>query len=121
MARADIKMPEEFLLKMSRLGSNFDTVAEAVLEAGGEVVLSKTKSTLAAVVGSGTKYESRSTGELEASLGLSPVMSDRNGNHNIKLGFAEPRRDGTSNAKSAAKKECQAVMQQKFEEEVKKI
>jgi len=143
LAKVDIKMPEEFLLKMSRLGSNFDKVAESVLEAGGDVVLQKTRATLSSVVGSGTKYESRSTGELESSLGLSPVKADKNGNHNIKLGFAEPRRDGTSNAKlanileygkhgqpakpflkpakSASKKECQSAMQRKFEEEVKKI
>ena len=62
MAKVDIKMPEDFLLKMSRLGSNFDAVAESVLEAGGDVVLQKTRATLSSVVGSGTKYESRSTG-----------------------------------------------------------
>ena len=101
MARVDIKMPDEFLERMSRLGSDFDSVAETVLEAGGEVVLDKVKSNLSSVVGSGTKYESRSTGKLEASLGLSPVKTDRDGNHNIKLGFAEPRSDGTSNAKLA--------------------
>ena len=39
MAKADIKMPEDFLLKISRLGSNMDSIAETVLEAGGEVVL----------------------------------------------------------------------------------
>lgn len=143
MAKVDIKMPDEFLERMSRLGSNFDSVAESVLEAGGDVVLQKTRATLSSVVGSGTKYESRSTGELEASLGLSPVKTDRDGNHNIKLGFAEPRSDGTSNAKlanileygkhgqpakpflkpakSTSKKECQAAMQQKFEEDVKKL
>ena len=49
MAKADIKMPEDFLLKISQLGSNFDAVAESVLEAGGEVVLAKVKSSLAGV------------------------------------------------------------------------
>ena len=142
MAKVDIKMPDEFLERLSRLGKDFDAVAERVLEAGGEVVLSKTKSTLAAVVGSGTKYDSRSTGELESALGLSPVKSDKNGNHNIKLGFAEPRRDGGSNAKlanileygkhgqpakpflkparTASKSAAITAMQKKFEEEVEK-
>ena len=73
MAKVDIKMPDEFLERMSRLGKDFDTVAESVLEAGGEVVLQKVQSNLSAVVGSGTKYESRSTGELESALGLTPV------------------------------------------------
>ena len=143
MARVDVKMPDEFLEKMSRLGSNFDSIAETVLEAGGEVVLEKTKSNLASVIGSGTKYDSRSTGELESSLGLTGVKMDRNGNFNIKVGFSEPRRDGGSNAqlaniieygksgqpakpflkpaKSASKKQCIETMKQAFETEVEKL
>ena len=39
MAKADIKFPDTFLEQLSRLGSQFDSVAESVLEAGGEVVL----------------------------------------------------------------------------------
>lgn len=41
MAKADFKLPDEFLLKISRLGSDFDSVADSVLQAGGEVVLDK--------------------------------------------------------------------------------
>lgn len=143
MARVDVKMPDEFLERMSRLGSNFDSIAETVLEAGGEVVLEKTKSNLASVIDSGTKYDSRSTGELESSLGLTGVKMDRNGNFNIKVGFSEPRRDGGSNAqlaniieygksgqpakpflkpaKSASKKQCIEAMKQAFETEVEKL
>ena len=143
MARVDVKMPDEFLERMSRLGSSFDSIAETVLEAGGEVVLEKTKSNLASVIGNGTKYDSRSTGELESSLGLTGVKMDRNGNYNIKVGFSEPRRDGGSNAqlaniieygksgqpakpflkpaKSASKKQCIEAMKQAFETEVEKL
>ena len=46
MAKADIKMPEDFLMKLSRLGSNMDGIAETVLEAGGEVVLEKVRGNL---------------------------------------------------------------------------
>ena len=99
MAKAQMMMPEEFLRKLSTLGSKTDEISEKVLEAGGEVVLSKVKSNLSAVIGSGTAFDSRSTGELERSLGLSPVKVDKNGNHDIKIGFAEPRSDGDSNAK----------------------
>ena len=142
MAKVDIKMPEEFLQKLSRLGSDFDEVAESVLEAGGEVVLSRVKGNLAGVVGQGTKYDSRSTGELEASLGLSPAKLNRDGNHDVKIGFVEPRKDGGSNAKLAnileygrhgqpakpflkpaktqSKSAAISAMQQKFEEEVEK-
>ena len=72
MARVDVKMPDEFLEHV-RLGSNFDSIAETVLQAGGEVVLAKTQSNLSSVIGSSTKYDSRATGELESSLGLTSV------------------------------------------------
>ena len=143
LAKVDIKMPDEFLLKVSKLGSDFDPVAEKVLKAGGEVVFKRTKNNLSAVIGKGTKHESRSTGELEKALGVTSVRLDRNGNHNIKIGFSEPRSDGESNAKianileygkhgqpakpflkparSASKSECISVMKNTFEEEVKKL
>ncbi len=101
MAKAQIKMPEEFLLKVSRLADQTDVIIPKVLEAGGEVVLSKVKSNLSSVVGSSTKEKSRSTGELERSLGLSPAKQNRDGNWDVKIGFAEPRSDGDSNAKIA--------------------
>ena len=101
MAKAQVKMPEEYLLRLSRLGSRTDSIAQKVLQAGGEVALAKVKSNLTAVVGTGTKTESRSTGELVRSLGLTPVKVDKNGNHDIKVGFSEPRSDGDSNAKIA--------------------
>lgn len=101
MAKATMQMPEEFLLKVSRLAERTDEIMPKVLQAGGEVVLARAKSNLRAVVGSRTKHKSRSTGELASSLGLSPAKLDRNGNYNVKIGFAEPRRDGGSNAKLA--------------------
>ena len=101
MAKAEMKMPEDFLQKISRLGDKTDEIIPKVLEAGGKVVLDKVKSNLSSVVGKNTKIESRSTGELESALGLSPTLMDRNGNFNVKVGFSEPRRDGGSNAKIA--------------------
>lgn len=143
MAKVDVKLPEDFLLKLSRLGNKTDEICEKALEAGGEVVLAKVKENLSSVIGSGTKYDSRSTGELEQSLGLSPVKQDRDGNHNIKIGFSEPRSDGGSNAKianiieygkhgqpakpflkparSSSRKACVSAMQQTLEEEVSKL
>ncbi len=52
MAKVEVKMPEEFLLKLSRLGERTDEIIPKVLEAGGEVVLSKVKSNLQSVIGS---------------------------------------------------------------------
>lgn len=101
MAKVDIKMPDEFLIKVSKLAKKTDEIIPKVLEAGAEVVFTKVKSSLEAVVGKGTKYESRSTGELVEALGFSPALQDRDGNYNIKIGFSEPRQDGGSNAKIA--------------------
>ena len=143
MAKACVKLPEEYLQKLSKLGDITDEICEKMLKAGGEVVLSKVKSNLSSVVGSGTKYKSRSTGELEGALGLSEVRLDRNGNYNIKVGFAESRKDGSSNAKlaniieygksgqvakpfmkpakSASKNQCIEIMKATFEKEVNNI
>ena len=101
MAKADIKMPDEFLEKLAHLAKDEDGVAERVLSAGAEVGEARVRSNLSGVIGRGTKEESRSTGQLLASLGTSSVKLDRDGNHNVKVGFAEPRRDGDSNAKIA--------------------
>ena len=143
MAKCTVKMPDELLEKLSRLGAESDAIAERVLEAGAEVVVSKVKSNLSAVIGSGVKFDSRTTGELERSLGVSPVKVDKNGNSNIKIGFTEPRSDGESNAKiatiieygksgqpakpflkpakSATKTACMNAMKQKLEQEVNNI
>jgi HK97 gp10 family phage protein len=91
MAKVNIKMPEDFLLKLSRLAEKTDEIIPKVLEAGGEVVEAKVKSNLQAVIGNELKKESRSTGELVSSLGISPALIDRNGNYNVKIGFTEPR------------------------------
>jgi len=99
MAKITIKMPDDFLLKISQLAGKSDEIIPKVLEAGGEVVLEKVKSNLSAVIGSETKLKSRSTGELEAALGVSPVKQDSVGNYNLKIGFSEPRSGGESNAK----------------------
>lgn len=143
MAKAYMKLPDDFLEKISRLGNKTDEICEKMLKAGGEVVLARAKSNLSSVIGSGTKYKSRSTGELENALGLSEVRLDKNGNYNIKIGFAETRKDGSSNAKlaniieygksgqvakpfmkpakSSSKSKCIEVMKSTFDKEVNNI
>ena len=68
MAKCEVVLPEEFLLKLSKLGPKTDEIAQKALQAGGKVVLEKVRDNLAEVVGKGE--HSRSTGELQASLGL---------------------------------------------------
>lgn len=145
-----MKMPEDFLLKVSRLNEKTDEILPKVLEAGGQVVLERVKSNLSAIVGKGTKVPSRSTGELESALGISPAKPKRDGSGwDIKVGFAEPRSatrspgDGNSNAKIAnileygrhgqppkpflkpaktqSRKACVETMKSKLDEEVRKI
>ena len=92
MAKAEFKMPDDFMAKISRLEERTDEIIPKVLEAGGEVVLDRMRSNLSAVL------SGESTGELEQALGVSPAKLDKNGNYNVKVGFDEPRRDGSSNA-----------------------
>lgn len=141
MAKASFKMPEDFLLKVSKLNDKTDEILPKVLDAGGEVMAKRVKRNLQGVIGKGGKYPSRSTGELLGALGVSPALMDRRGNYNVKVGFSEPRSDGDSNAKianileygksgqspkpflkpakSAGKKECIEAMKEKLEEEIK--
>jgi hypothetical protein len=98
---------------------------------------------LESVIGANTKTESKSTGQLASALGVSQPRVNRDGNHDVKVGFAEPRRNGESNAKianileygksgqppkpflkpakSASKSECIDAMKRVFEEEVEKL
>ncbi len=140
MAKAAYKLPEDFLMKVSRLAERTDEILPRVLQAGGEVVEAKVKSNLQAVIGSSTKEESRSTGELVGALGVSVARQDKNGDFNVKVGFSEPRSDGKANAmiagvleygkhgqpakpflkpaKSASKNACIEAMKAKLESEV---
>ena len=143
MAKATMMLPDEFLERLSKLGDQTETITKKVLQAGGEVALSRVRDSLHSVVGKDLKSESRSTGQLESALGVSRPRVDRKGNYNVKIGFAENRSDGESNAKIAnileygkhgqpakpflarakrgLKKPCEAAMKKKFEEEVNKI
>lgn len=143
MAKATMQMPEEFLLKISRLGEKTDEIIPEVLKAGADVVEKKVRSNLSVVIGKDTKRKSQSTGQLLAALGTSPAKQDNDGNFNVKIGFAENRTDGVSNAKianileygrhgqtakpflkpaeSATKKSCESAMTAKLEEKLRKI
>ena len=143
MAKVQMMMPDDFLEKLSKLGDKTEDITKKVLKAGGEVALSRVRESLSSVVGKDLKSEPRSTGQLESALGVSPAMVDRKGNYNVKIGFAENRSDGESNAKIAniieygkhgqparpflarakrqSKKPCEAAMKEKFEEELKKL
>lgn len=143
MARVSFKMPEDFLLKISTLEDKTDEIIPVVLKEGGDVVAEKVKQNLQAVIGKDIKHDSRSTGELIEALGVTPAGIDKNGNHNVKVGFDEPRKDGDSNAKianiieygksgqpakpflkpakSSSRKVCIETMKRKLDEEISKL
>ena len=78
-----------------------------------------------------------------SALGVSPAKIDREGNYNVKVGFAEPRSDGRSNAmianvleygksgqpakpflkpaQTSSRKACTSAMIRKLEEAVEKL
>lgn len=91
MAKCEMKLPDDILLSLSKLGDKLDTAAPKALEAGGKVVLRQMQQNLRAVVGKDTKYPSRSKGDLEQSLGITPALQDRNGNWNIRVGVGDSK------------------------------
>lgn len=144
MAKVDMKMPEDFLEKISKLNDRFDEIAPKVLEAGAEPVIAKARSNLSEVIGKGTKYKSRSTGELMASLGVTPAKQNRDGNWDIKVGIGNSKDSkGVSNAlkamvieygksgqpakpwlkrtRSSSRKDCINEMKAKFEKEFESL
>jgi HK97 gp10 family phage protein len=82
------EMDKEFVRKINSLGEKTGEISEKCLKAGGEIILKAVRRNLKAVVGK----SGRSTGELDNSLGITPVKKDKNGVYNLKIGFNEPRR-----------------------------
>lgn len=101
MAKMTAKLPDDLIRKISSLGEKTDDICEHALKEGAAVTEKKIRDNLKSVIGKNTKVESRSTGELLSALGVTPVGIDKNGNYDIKIGFNEPRKDGSSNAKIA--------------------
>lgn len=144
MAKAGYKMPEEFLENLAKLGSQFDEIVPEVLAAGAEPVLEKFKSNLSSSIGRDTKYESKSTGELIESVGVTPAMQDDNGDWDVRVGIGDSKDSkGVSNAlkasvleygksgqkpkpwlkpaKRSSRKKCINAMKEKFEDRINNI
>ena len=87
-----IQFDDDFSKKLAALGSHTDEILEKAMSAGAEAALPIVRAELQGAIGGDTKVQSRSTGELVDSLGISPVMVDNKGITNVKIGFSEPRR-----------------------------
>jgi hypothetical protein len=99
MALLTTKLPKKFEEQLMHLDRDLQRViVPKVLEAGAPPVLNAIRAKLASVVGVGTKYPSRSYGDLEKALGITTVKPTYEGGHDIKIGFAEPHPGGKANA-----------------------
>lgn len=143
MATVTIKLPDEFMNQLSEFDSRLEDIFTKSLEAGAEIAEKQAKANLKAVIGSGTKLPSESTGQLLGALGTSPVKRSSLGGFDIRVGFAEPRKDGGSNemvaniieygkkgqaakpfmkpAEDATKSKVKAKMEETFKAEAEKI
>lgn len=139
MAKVTIKLGEKFMNQITQAADNVDRAIPKALEAGGKVVKERMESNLRSAIGRSLKRESRSTGKLLGSLGVSPVKVGDGGDFDVKVGFAEGR-GSVSNAmlanileygkqgqpakpflaptKSKARKPCMAAMEQTLKEEL---
>lgn len=98
MARVQIRLPNAFIDSLDAASRVLETSADEVLEAGAAVVEPRMRANLTSAIGRATRQPSRSTGQLLAALGTSSVKVNNKGDYNIKVGFAENRRDGRANA-----------------------
>jgi HK97 gp10 family phage protein len=135
MAKCTINAGNEFAEKFSLLGSKTDEIIPRVLDAGGDIVLERVRENLNAVL------SGESSGELAHSLGKSPAKLSRDSDsYDLKVGFAENRTDGKSNAmlanilefgrvnqppkpflkptKRQSQAACEEAMKQKLESEI---
>ncbi|USR79879.1 HK97-gp10 family putative phage morphogenesis protein [Arcanobacterium pinnipediorum] len=98
MAKMQIRLPNAFIDSLDAASRVLEASADEVLQAGAAVVESRMRANLTGAIGRATKHTSRSTGQLLSALGTTSVKANSQGDHNIKVGFAENRRDGRSNA-----------------------
>ena len=96
MARAEIEVPDELIRQMNRLEKDMDDIISGTLKDGAIVAEDMMRESLRNKVS-----QEHRDGELVQALGTTKVLKNRNGELNIKIGFAENRSDGGINAKIA--------------------
>lgn len=92
-----ITFDDDLQKKLQKLGRETDEIVGKAMEAGAKAALPAVRECLQSSIGNGTKYKSRSTGELVDSLGTTPAKVDSEGNTNVKIGFNEPRKRKAGN------------------------
>lgn len=116
MAKLTVMLPDDFLLKISKIEQNADEIVSTALQEGAKVYKEAMQQELDRVIGHGTKSESRSTGELQHSLGVTPTKIDANGLLNVRIGFNEPRKNQTADAHTAHKRRGRSKKSRSYKE-----
>lgn len=108
MAGIKIRTSEELIRKLERLsGQDADEVAKRAVYVGAGYMAERVKESLRSVV------SENATGDLEKSLGITPIKLNRNGDWAAKIGFSGYDRKGTSNILKARVLESGSSKQQK--------
>jgi HK97 gp10 family phage protein len=115
MAKMTIQGLDEYVAKLSKLGSNTAAIAKRAVRAGANPVADEVRNGLeknirdpgyagldpdGGIFGVKPNY-GKSTGDLLNSLGVSPPSVDKNGVYNCKIGFAGYDRKGVPNVLKA--------------------
>lgn len=93
---AAVKAGEDFLLRLNRLAVNMaDGIAKEAIYKGAGYVTAEIRHELH------TTVSEESTGDLEESIGITPMEKDSDGSWNAKIGFDGYDRKGTPNVLKA--------------------
>lgn len=92
MATCKVQLPDDLIRRMNEAGTQIDTIAEAGLKAGAQVLEAAADSRLGNALSFPRIYPKRGTGELRSNLGVTPMRILKNGIYDVKVGFGEPRR-----------------------------
>ena len=99
LAKMTIKGLDEYAKMLDRMGRQAPEISKKAVYAGADMVANEIRKNLEQnirdpmYVGKNKNKEyavkqRRSTGELEQSLGIAPITTDKNGNTNTKVGFS---------------------------------
>lgn len=107
MAIFSVNGSEDFTLRLSKLVEKTDDIAKKAIYEGARVLTDQVRQNLHSVL------SEDATGDLEASLGITPIDLDNQGNWNAKIGFDGYDRNGTANLLKARVLESGSSKQQK--------
>lgn len=82
-----LKLPEETLKKLERLGTEYDAIVQDMLTDGIEPLQKQIESNLKEVIGRGVKSKPRSMGNLIKAIRVTKAYQVTNGDWHIKVGI----------------------------------